>query len=80
MNTRGFVPFQNKCWGPSTPNPLVITEHTGDTPIRQLCTELLGLTKMNWNTAVFSMRDPTTLRFARKIGGILAEAETKTEP
>ena len=78
--TRGFVTFQNKYWGPSSPRPLVITQHIGDTPVKKVCSELLGLTKMNWNTSAFSMREPITLRFARKIGGILAEAETKTEP
>jgi hypothetical protein len=31
------------------------------------------LTKMNWNSADFSGRDPITIAFSRKVGQILAE-------
>ena len=33
----------------------------------------MALTKMNWNTADFSCRDPVTIAFSRRIGQILAE-------
>lgn len=80
LYTRGYVPFQQKYWGPATPKPLTITQHEGDTPIRNLCKELLGLTKMNWNSSSYSIREPITMNFARKVGGILSEAETKVKP
>lgn len=80
LYTRGYVPFHGMYWGPSTPRPLVITQHLGDTPTREICKEILGLTKMNWNSSAFSMREPITLGFARKVGSILSDAETKTEP
>jgi hypothetical protein len=80
LYTRGYVPFQQKYWGPATPKPLTIMQHEGDTPIRNLCKELLALTKMNWNSSSYSTREPITLHFARKVGGLLSEAETKVTP
>ena len=55
------------------PEPLQIVEHFGDSPTDVLCSEILGLTKMNWNTSDFSSGLPITIRFARKIGDILQE-------
>ena len=80
LYTKGYVPFMRKYWGPATPKPLTITQHIGDTPIEKICSEILGLTKMNWNSAAFNMREPITLHFSRKVGGILSEAEAKAEP
>lgn len=43
----------------------------------QLLSEVLLLTKMNWNSARFAERVPVTLRFAGQVGSILRDlAET----
>ena len=36
-----------------------------------LCREVLALTKMNWNNTHFDMREPITLRAARRVGDIM---------
>ena len=32
------------------PAPLTIRRHVGQTDLKQICEEILGLSKMNWNT------------------------------
>jgi len=36
-----------------------------------LCREVLALTKMNWNSTEFDMRDPVTMHAARRVGDIM---------
>jgi hypothetical protein len=36
-------------------------------------TEVLALARMNWNTAFDTTGAPIALRFARQVGGIMAE-------
>lgn len=79
LYTKGYVPFMREYWGPATLKPLTITQHIGDSPIEKTHSETLVLTKMNWNSASFSLREPITLHFSLKVGGFLSEAETKVE-
>jgi hypothetical protein len=46
------------------PAPVRITDHVGDTASRLLLSEILTLTKMNWNSSGFAETMPITLRFA----------------
>ncbi len=80
LYTNGYVPFQKHFWGPSVPIPLSILEHHGDTPKNQVCSEILGLTKMNWNTARFCSDMPITLVFSQKVGTILGEIPADQTP
>jgi hypothetical protein len=43
------------------------------TDILRIATEALGLASMNWNTEYGTTGAPITLRFARQVGGIMAE-------
>ena len=67
LYTRGEYPHGH------VPSPLQITDHVGDTPLRQLTDELMVLSKMNWNSANFSGLMPITLRFSMLVGDILKE-------
>lgn len=61
--------------GHRIPNALRI-EHIGDSQ-NEVAKEILGLTKLNWNTA-FSTSLPITIRFADEVGKVLSElAEDK---
>lgn len=42
--------------------------------------EVRGLTRMNWNTAFDMTGGPITLRFARPVGGIMAEVRPPRVP
>ena len=41
--------------------------------------DVLSLTRMNWNTAQNTNSQPVTLRFARQVGGIMAEVDEGDE-
>jgi len=70
--TGGYTPRLRTYPGHRIPEPLHIT-HEGDSDARQVCAEVLGLTKLNWNTTAFSTYRPITLEFASRVGDILSE-------
>ncbi len=50
----------------------------GDADLVQVCADVLGLTKLNWNTARAITGSPIPLRFAREVGSIMSHyAELK---
>lgn len=71
--TTGFVPFLRTYPGARIPQPTEVLEHFGDSPWDMVLTELLAMTKLNWNTADFAARYPITLAFSSRVGEILAE-------
>ena len=75
--TMGYVPFLRCYSGFRIPQPLEILENWGSISFREAAEDILKLTKLNWNTAAFSCRDPITLAFARKVGEILKMARGK---
>lgn len=80
LYTTGYVPELGTYPGSHVPEPLQIVDHYGDSSTATLCSEILGLTKMNWNTADFASGLPITIRFARRIGDILQEIPAKQAP
>ncbi|MES1242757.1 MAG: hypothetical protein ABUT39_14165 [Acidobacteriota bacterium] len=70
--TSGFVPYWNEYPGPHIPAPVQIGS-AGETDLRQRATEILALTKMNWNTSEGMSRYPITLSFAKKVGQLMSE-------
>lgn len=52
------------------PVPLVIKRYVGQSDISQLANEILGLSKMNWNTFDYYSRLPVTLESANDIARI----------
>lgn len=52
------------------PAPLTLRRHTGSTPLEQLGTEILGLSKMNWNTFDLYTKFPATLHSSGEIARI----------
>jgi hypothetical protein len=52
------------------PAPLSIRRHVGHTELRQICDEILGLSKMNWNTFDLYTKDPATLHSSNEIARI----------
>ncbi|MDA7949746.1 MAG: hypothetical protein MPJ78_20045, partial [Hyphomicrobiaceae bacterium] len=72
LYTSGYSPEIRTYQGHKIPRPLRI-EHSGDTQNDEIAKEILGLTKLNWNTADFSTSRPITLEFARRVGTVLSE-------
>lgn len=72
--TKGYVPRFGTYPGFEVPNPLAINIDWGDAPIEQVLTDIMALTKVNFNGCSFSDGLPVTLKFANAIGEILTAA------
>lgn len=75
--TNGYVPFLRAYPGMRVPNPLEVVEHWGDSSADRVCSELLALTKLNWNTCSYGSGDPITTAFSKQVGRILTEVKTE---
>ncbi|MGE0608158.1 MAG: hypothetical protein AB7O62_13770 [Pirellulales bacterium] len=78
--TQGYVPFLRQYPGPGIPNPLEIVEHHGDSSAERVCSEILALTKLNWNTCKFASAEPITIAFSRQVATIIKEMPADVEP
>ena len=52
------------------PAPLCITRHCGETDLQTLGTEILGLSKMNWNSFDMYAQLPATVQSSKHIASI----------
>jgi hypothetical protein len=73
LYTVGYIPELGRYPHGHVPSPLQLADRIGDTAPRQLFSEILALTKMNWNSAGMYEQMPITLRFAHRVGEILRE-------
>ncbi len=69
--TVGFTPRLNTYPGREVPNPVTVDIVKGEADIETVLADLMALTKLNFNSAVFSDGLPVTLRFADLVGEIL---------
>lgn len=75
--TTGFTPRLNTYPGREVPNPITVDIVQGEADIRQVLTDLMALTKLNFNNAGFADGLPVTLRFADLTGEILTAGPTE---
>ena len=75
LYTKGFVPDLQTYPGTHIPSPFWIYKAYGDSSIRTICSEILALTKLNWNTADYCCGVPITIGFARSVGEVFKEFE-----
>jgi hypothetical protein len=71
LYTRGSVPYFRTYPGMYVPQPLLIRSASQGTDPLIASTDILALSKMNWNNAQLDERDPLTLRTAYRVGSIL---------
>lgn len=69
--TRGSVEFFHTYPGMYVPRPLLLRPASDSTDVVGAATDILALSKMNWNNAQLDERDPLTLRTASRVGFIL---------
>lgn len=72
--TTGYVPQLDTYIGPETPNPLhiTVTRFKDAKPnIRDVLSDIMGLTKINYNSCNFNDGLPVTVRFAKMVGNVL---------
>lgn len=75
LYTTGYIPYLRTYPGSRVPQALEVLEHHGDSQWNTILSEILALTKMNWNTADFSCSEPVTLAFSKRVAQILAEVQ-----
>jgi hypothetical protein len=75
--TTGYIPFLRCYPGFRIPQPLELMENWGSIPFNETADDILRLTKLNWNTAAFCIRDPITLAFSKRVGDILKLAGSR---
>lgn len=85
--THGIVPsvrqpnYKFYLGGRSIPAPIKIVKHYGESNINTIATEILGLTKMNWNSLDLYSKLPSTIDSSNqiaRIGKLLSRFEGKT--
>jgi hypothetical protein len=70
LYTRGSVPFYRKYPGAYVPKSLKIRYYQTESSQHELATEIMALTKLNWNKTQFDSFLPITLGGSRQIGTI----------
>ena len=68
---RGSVKFFETYPGMYVPRPIEFTVKQAETGVLQLGTEMMLLSKLNWNNTQFDGGEPITVRAARRVGDIL---------
>jgi hypothetical protein len=79
LYTRGSVPFYETYPGLYVPRPVEFRLHDPEATPHALASEMLALTKLNWNTTQFDQGGPITIRAAREVGAILRYARPTDE-
>jgi len=78
--TTGYVPQLDTYIGPETPNPLFITVLRSKRKmpdIKVVLEDIMGLTKINYNSCNFNDGLPVTVRFANMVGEVLTMGSAK---
>jgi hypothetical protein len=68
--TAGYVPELMTYPGREVPNPLLVDISRGEADLGVVMRDVMGLTKVNFNSCIFSDGLPVTLRFAEAVGEI----------
>ena len=76
---RGSVGFFEMYPGMYVPRPLEMTVAQAESTKQMLATEMLALSKLNWNNTQFDGGEPITVRAARQVGDILKCVPSNSE-
>ena len=71
LYTRGSVAYYRTYPGKYIPQALEVRIVESDESPGQICREIFGLTKMNWNNTQFDQKYPITIGCARRVGQIM---------
>jgi hypothetical protein len=81
LYTSGYVSALGTYPGPSSPRPIHIFCQRLDTSVESVCRDIMGLTKLDWNSSTFYTRIPVTIGVSRKVGAVMAEmAQVNSSP
>lgn len=71
LYTAGYIEEFKTYPGAATPSPVEIDRNKGNIDVEKLAKQILGLTKMDWNTTVLMKKEPVTIKLARKVCDML---------
>lgn len=72
LYTNGSIPYYGTYPGMYDPRPLLLCPYPGsDSTIAQIASEVLSLTKINWNSTQMNQKLPIPIRAARAVGEVL---------
>jgi hypothetical protein len=72
LYTNGSIPYYGTYPGQYDPRPLLLCPYKGsDSTITQIASEVLSLTKINWNSTQMNQKLPIPIRAARAVGEVL---------
>ena len=72
LYTNGSIPYYGTYPGLYDPRPLLLCPYEGsDSTIAQIASEVLSLTKVNWNSTQMNQKLPIPIRAARAVGEVL---------
>jgi hypothetical protein len=80
LYTRGSVDYYRTYPGMYIPSPLEIRIIENDTSPKNICEEILALSKMNWNNTQFDGKYPITIACARRVGEIMKYLSDTDKP
>jgi hypothetical protein len=80
LYTHGSVPYYKTYPGLHVPRPLGIRSCVASRSIESIASEILSLTKLNWNRARLDSRLPITLLTAQRVGEILRHVDASVTP
>jgi hypothetical protein len=69
-----------KIRGGDAKNPISVKVLRGGCPLATVLRDVLGLTKINFNSCLHNDRLPVTIRFASAVGDVLISAPMDSEP
>ncbi|MEG3168069.1 hypothetical protein U1737_07690 [Sphingomonas sp. LB3N6] len=78
--TIGFVPRLQTYQGREVPSPLLIDICRGEADLQLVMSDVLALTKVNFNTCIYGDGIPVTLRFADRVGAVLTAIPPEINP
>ena len=67
----GVIPNLGTYPGTESPVPLRIDIQHGEAPIQRVASDVLALTKLNYNACKFGDSEPVTIGFSNAVGEIL---------
>ena len=80
LYTTGFYEPWGSYPGPHIPRPIEVRNENDVLNTERACREILGLTKMSFNSSAPSASTPITIKMARDVGPIMVEVEEGRTP
>ncbi len=71
LYTTGYSEAEGTYPGIGTPKPLELYRCYGERSIEELAMQVFSLTKMDWNTTRVMLREPVTIKYAKRVASIV---------